>query len=439
MFSEQLVMFGFILIAFIVLLIFIRYWPFKIHRQKNSVLKYQKLNLLTGDIILLEIKEFEYEVAQLSKNGYEFCSFKELYDFTERKTIFPEKAFVILDDYAIPHLEKLISMELVTTSKNVIIFKPIIQNEGNNIVANSHKRVLFLLLCIISFNKLLFSQNRPSNQEFNNTRLRGVVIAESAVGTLTMVGLHYLWYKKFPHSRFHLFNDNNEWLNMDKVGHATTAYNICAFQYNTMQWCGLNNNRSNWIGGLTALGFQTIIEIFDGFSQKWGFSTGDMLANIAGTTLFMAQQFVWKEQRVQLKFSFHKTIYPQYNPGELGKNIWQRWLKDYNGQNYWLSVNPSSFMSNQTDFPRWLNLTFGYGADGMTGAVTNPAKIDNREIPEFKRVRKYFISADANINRLFNKASSPSLFLPALNIMKLPSPAFEFKRNTKMKFYSYYF
>ena len=95
-----------------------------------------------------------------------------------------------------------------------------------------------------------------------------------------MIGLHYLWYKKFPHSRFHLFNDNAEWLNMDKAGHATTAYNISALQYNTMRWCGINNNRSAWIGGLTALGFQTVIEIFDGFSQKWGFSTGDMLANI---------------------------------------------------------------------------------------------------------------------------------------------------------------
>ena len=310
---------------------------------------------------------------------------------------------------------------------------------SNNIVASSSKKVLFLLLCIISFNKDIFSQNNQSNLEFNSTRLRGVIIAESTVGTLAMIGLHYLWYKKFPHSRFHLFNDNNEWLNMDKAGHATTAYNICAFQYNTMQWCGLNNNRSNWIAGLTALGFQTIIEIFDGFSQKWGFSKGDMLANIAGTGLFMVQQFAWKDQRMQLKFSFHRTVFPKYNPGELGENKWQRWLKDYNGQTYWLSVNPSSFMNKKTDFPKWLNLVAGYGAGGMTGAVFNPATIGNKILPEFTRERKYFFSFDADIYRLFNKASSPLLFLPALNIMKLPSPAFEFKRNTKMKFYSYYF
>lgn len=298
------------------------------------------------------------------------------------------------------------------------------------------KQVFFVLFFITSFSNACFSQN---NINYNGKRLRQVVITESAVGTVAMIGLHYLWYKKFPHSRFHLFNDNSEWLNMDKAGHATTAYNISAVQYNAMRWCGLSNNRSSWIGGLTALGFQTVIEIFDGFSQKWGFSTGDMLANIAGTGLFMAQQFAWKEQRLQLKFSFHHTVFAQYNPGELGKNKWQRWLKDYNGQTYWLSVNPSSFMSSATTFPRWLNLTAGYGAEGMTGATVNPKEVDNKPIPEFKRALKYFFSLDADMYRLFNKANSSLLVLPVLNIMKIPAPTLEFKKNAKMKFYSFYF
>ena len=328
-------------------------------------------------------------------------------------------------------------MELVEANKNMFFFKPLIQDDENNIIENSAKRLLFLLLCIICFNEAALSQNNVTNEVIKNSRLRGVVLVESTIGTFAMVGLHYLWYKKFPHSRFHLFNDNNEWLNMDKVGHATTAYNFCAIQYNTMQWCGLNNRQSNLAGGLTALGFQTIIEIFDGFSQKWGFSTGDMIANITGTALFMAQQSVWKEQRVQLKFSFHKTIFPQFNPGELGKNKWQRWLKDYNGQTYWLSVNPSSFMSCKSDFPRWLNIAGGLGAEGMTGAVTNPAKICNIAIPEFKRKRKYFISADASIIKLFN--TSNSILLSIADIIKSPAPTIEFKKGATIKLHSLYF
>lgn len=328
-------------------------------------------------------------------------------------------------------------MQQVDANKILSFCKQLIKVDEINIVTNKTKGLFFLLLFIVCFNQNIHAQNNVASEGINYNRLKGVVLVESAVGTFAMVGLHYLWYKKFPHSRFHLFNDNNEWLNMDKIGHATTAYNFCSIQYNTMRWCGLNNRQSNLVGGLTALGAQTIVEIFDGFSQKWGFSTGDMLANITGTALFMVQQSVWKEQRVQLKFSFHKTIFPQYNPNELGKNKWQRWLKDYNGQNYWLSVNPASFMSSRSDFPKWLNIEGGIGAEGMIGAVTNPSKIGANLIPEFKRKRKYFISADANLPKLFN--SSNSILLSIANIIKLPAPAIEFKKGEAIKLHSLYF
>ena len=302
-----------------------------------------------------------------------------------------------------------------------------------------HYKLIVLLFLLISLSIYGYSQNGISNPAFNESRLRSVVIVESAVSTVAMTGLYYLWYKKFPHSRFHLFNDNSEWLNMDKAGHATTAYNICNIQYNAMQWCGLNNNRSAWISGLTAMGIQTIIEIFDGFSQKWGFSKGDMLANLVGTSLFMVQQFAWNEQRVQLKFSFHHTIFPQYNPNELGKNVWQRWLKDYNGQTYWLSINPYSFMNSKTSFPRWLNFAMGYGAEGMTGATINPREVDNKVIPEFKRYRQYYFSFDANMKNIFSASNSPLFLISIANIIKLPAPAIEFSQGKAWKFHPFYF
>ena len=50
----------------------------------------------------------------------------------------------------------------------------------------------------------------------------------------------------------------------------------------------------------------TTVEVFDGFSSEWGFSWGDMLANTTGTTLYISQELLWKEQRIVPKFSFHK-------------------------------------------------------------------------------------------------------------------------------------
>ena len=282
-----------------------------------------------------------------------------------------------------------------------------------------------------------FAQNIPP--PVNKQRLRTVIFTEAAVSTLTMVGLHFLWYKKFPRSRFHLFNDNAEWLSMDKVGHAVTAYNVSGIQYDVMRWSGVSNKNSAWVGGLTALGMQTIMEIFDGFSTKWGFSKGDMIANITGSALFTAQQLAWGEQRVRLKFSFHKTIYSAYNPSDLGANKWQRWIKDYNGQAYWLSVNPSSFMKSNTSFPAWLNISVGYGAEGMIGARTNPSAMGNKIIPSYKRQRQFYLSADADLKRFNLNTVHPQTLLALPNMLKMPAPALEFKKDSAVKFHWLYF
>lgn len=273
----------------------------------------------------------------------------------------------------------------------------------------------------------------------NHGRLNGVVITESVIATAGTIALHYLWYKKFPKSRFHLFNDNAEWLSMDKIGHATTAYNFSAIQYDMMRWSGVDNKKAAWIGGLTALGLQTMIEIFDGFSSQWGFSKGDMLANITGSALFVAQQLAWGQQRARLKFSFHKTIYSKYNPSELGANKWQSWLKDYNGQTYWLSVNPASFMSSNTSFPQWLNVSMGIGADGMIGARTNPSMIRNVRIPEFKRQHRYLFSLDVDLKRIDNENMDPRVLLTVPNALKFPAPALSFQKDSAVKFHVLYY
>lgn len=299
-------------------------------------------------------------------------------------------------------------------------------------------KMLFVSLVLVA-SVFECAAQQPYPPAVNNSRLGTVVISESIIATAGLIGLHYLWYKKFPRSRFHLFNDNAEWMYMDKLGHATTAYNMSAIQYDMMRWSGVNNTKATWIAGLTSLGLQTIVEVFDGYSQKWGFSKGDMLANILGSTLFMTQQFAWGEQRMRLKFSFHRTIYSKYAPAELGSNKWQSWLKDYNGQTYWLLVNPSSFLKSNTDVPRWLNISFGYGAEGMIGARSNPAKIGDRTIPDFKRVNRYLLSLDADLKRLDRNANRPNTLLSIPNMIKFPAPALELKKDTTAKLHWFYF
>jgi hypothetical protein len=296
-----------------------------------------------------------------------------------------------------------------------------------------------LSLCL-SLHLSLSAQNFfKASTTYNPGRVNGVIITESAIGTVATIGLQYLWYKKFPHSKFHFFNDNAEWLNVDKVGHATTAYNIAAFQNNLLRWGGVRNGTAALVGTLTALGFMTMIEIMDGHSTKWGFSKGDMLANIAGCVLFEGQQLLWHEQRISLKYSYHGTIFPGYYPAELGSNWPERMLKDYNGQSYWLSFNIASFLPASANFPRWLNLSAGYGAEGMIGAVKNPDQIDGRPIPPFRRYRQFYLSFDTDLYRIDGLSPLASSLLEINRLIKTPAPALEWNEVQGLKFHPFYY
>ena len=297
----------------------------------------------------------------------------------------------------------------------------------------------FICLLFSSIPGLTQSIFLPPSETYQPNRLKTVVITEVATGIAISAGLYFLWYKKHPRSHFHFFNDNGEWLQMDKIGHATTAYNIGAIQYDLMRWCGVENGTSILVGGLTSVGYMSIIEVLDGFSSKWGFSTGDMLANIFGAALFAAQQRGWNQQRISLKWSFHVSPYAKYYPAELGKNFVSRMLKDYNGQTYWLSINIASFLPGNSGFPYWLNASFGYGAEGMIGANHNPAQINGIPIPEFPRYRKFYFAPDADLFRIPTNSSLYNAAAYLTRFSKVPAPALEWNHLKGLRFYPLYY
>src|SRR5258708_17613950 len=171
------------------------------------------------------------------------------------------------------------------------------------------QRIVLLLLAILLLQALPLAVQEfcRNSKQYDPGRVTGVICAEAALGTAVTIGLNYLWYKKFPRSPFHFFNDNNEWLNMDKMGHATTAYNIAAIQSDLLRWGGVKAGTSALFGTLTALGFLSMIEIMDGHSVKWGFSKGDMLANLAGCLLVEGQQLLWGQERTVRRYVYDHT------------------------------------------------------------------------------------------------------------------------------------
>jgi hypothetical protein len=298
---------------------------------------------------------------------------------------------------------------------------------------------------------LAFSLNLPAQtssppsffypaQAPDTKRINGLVLSEAIGFSGALLALHFLWYKKFTHSRFHFFNDNREWLQMDKMGHATTAYNLGVLGTDVYRWSGMENNRAIWYGGTTGLLFLTAIELLDGFSSGWGFSGGDMLANTAGSALVIGQNLAWNEQRLSLKFSYHKSIYAAFRPEELGKGFGQRVLKDYNGQSYWLSANIWSFLAAGNGFPKWLNVAVGFGAEGMVSGSKDYVSDPAHPIPFFERSRKFFFSADVDFRRIPSTNQAALITFKAINFLKVPAPAIEFiPSKKKIKLDAFYF
>ncbi|MHC1775514.1 MAG: DUF2279 domain-containing protein [Lentimicrobium sp.] len=311
------------------------------------------------------------------------------------------------------------------------------------VISNLCKAGIFVFLFLIVFGKVMGQQPDTTiidttRSEVNKARLTGLIVGGSVIYAGTMFGLYQLWYKDYPQSSFHFINDNDEWLQLDKCGHATTAYYLGMVGYESFRWAGVGKRKSAWYGGSLGFMYLTVIEILDGFSAEWGASGGDLLANTFGSAAFISQQLIWEEQRFQIKWSVHLTDYAQYNPELLGRNILERVVKDYNGHTYWISANIHSFLKNESRFPKWLNVAAGYGGEGMTGASSNPSEIDGVPLPYFERYRKYYIAPDIDLSKIKTGSQTLNLLLKYLGIFKFPLPTLEFS-NKGVKFHAVYF
>lgn len=277
------------------------------------------------------------------------------------------------------------------------------------------------------------------SKEYNSKRVAKVLVAEGVLYAGSLIALNALWYKNYSSSKFHFFNDNAEWLQMDKAGHLMTSYQIGRIGINLMKWSGVERKKAIWYGGALGSVYQTTIELLDGFSSKWGFSSGDFTANTMGSLMLIGEELLWNEQRITLKFSYHQSRYPFYRPNLLGNKWTENILKDYNGQTYWLSANLNSFLNKENKFPKWLNISIGYGAEGMTGANLNPSYIDqdgNKIM--FERYRKYYLSFDADLTRIKTKSKFLKTCFTVFSCIKIPAPSLELNKNG-LKFRSLYY
>jgi uncharacterized protein YfiM (DUF2279 family) len=268
--------------------------------------------------------------------------------------------------------------------------------------------------------------------QFHVRRKWAAGLSVAAYGS-SLIALNHAWYNKFEKTSFHYFNDSGEWLQVDKVGHAWSAYNLSRASAALWRWTGINDRKAIWIGSLSGFSYLTVIEFLDAHSARWGWSWADMGANFMGSALFAGQELTWKEQKIQFKFSAHKKEYDpslQNRANDLfGSSLPERLLKDYNSQTYWMSFNLRS-LTNTSNLPAWLNISIGYGAEGLYGGFENIAYDKNGNITfnrrDIKRYRQWYLSPDIDLTRIKTNSRFLKTAFSIFNSVKIPAPALEF-------------
>lgn len=287
------------------------------------------------------------------------------------------------------------------------------------------RRILFLLFLWFSFG--VNAQIRQFPDSINRKKLNRVIISESVFYLAGISYLQYIWYHDKERVKFHLFDDSKGWMQIDKGGHALTAYKESYFGYFGLRNSGVNKRKSLIFGGPLGLVLQTPIEVFDGLYEGWGFSWSDMIANTAGSALLVAQEIAWDDQIIKLKMSYQRSKYADYKPYYLGENQLESFFYDYNGHTYWLSANLNKVIPSKR-IPNWLNIAVGYSANGMFNEFEN-----SNNFSSFTRHRQWLFSLDVDWTKIPTKNKYLRKILNSMLVLKIPFPALEWNKVDGLK------
>jgi Predicted periplasmic lipoprotein (DUF2279) len=333
-------------------------------------------------------------------------------------------------------LSKSIFSSNITSSKSLLHYAEF-SNKHPNICLQKNEAI----------NKIRSLKSEPivctANSELITTKeknKRQLIIGgfQAAAYAANFTALYYFWYKDYPLGKFHFFNDNEQYLQVDKVSHIYGSYLAGKMNMQMWKWAGASKKKYVWLGGASGLAYETIIEVLDGFSPNWGFSIGDYAANLVGTSLLIGQELLWNEQRIQVKYSTHSETYS--DPGlerfaisRDGKDAINRLFKNYNPQTYWFSCNIKSFFK-KAKVPSWLNVAFGYGAENIIGAYSNlrrdenGGEIDVEDI--YPRYRQFYLAPDIDLTKIKTKSKFLKTLFFVLNSFKFPTPSLELSKGS---------
>lgn len=222
-----------------------------------------------------------------------------------------------------------------------------------------------------------------------NLRRRNAAIIGGTAVALAAYGLTQWWDKGFTRhfrtEREGAFGLDTEFLGIDKLGHAYSAYVGVRTLTPFYEAVGNSPEDARRLAAWSAWGTLTAVEVIDGFSREYRFSHEDFIANTVGAVVgyALASNPEW-DDLIDLRLSYRPSPLSNFDPAG-----------DYAGQRYWLVAKADGVAAlRNVPVLRYLELSVGYGAPG----VDTPDEFSLHDFAQ--RRREVFVGLSLNLSRV---------------------------------------
>lgn len=226
----------------------------------------------------------------------------------------------------------------------------------------------------------------PAQSQAPGTATRNALLIGGASLAVAAYGADKWWRGGFgggfDTEREGWFESDTEFGGVDKLGHAYSNYVGVRLLTPIFEELGNSRSESISLAFWSTLAIYTAVEVLDGFSRKYHFSSEDAISNIAGVALGRAAEY---DSRLDDIFDFR--FYYRRSPYANG---WDP-LGDYSGQRYLLVLKADAFAPMRShDVLRYLEVAVGYGARGFDAGPD--AIVDRR--------RELYFGVSLNLSRV---------------------------------------
>jgi hypothetical protein len=268
---------------------------------------------------------------------------------------------------------------------------------------------------------------------------RPLRVTDLRPGTLSILGGAYFGVL----TALHIYQENTFWrqstsfrvrdnwdesLGANYGGHFAGGYFVSYISTEFLLASGVSLKLAPIYGALMGLGYQTYVEVLDGYGINFELSPYEVYSQTLGVAYYLASQYSPFLQNFVPKFNYYPSSW--YN--QLPKGGSQTPIDDYSAWNFWFSVNIPNLTHGTLKpvWPDWLHLAFGYGA---------------RNLDDPGEARIVTLAFDYDLGKLLPDGSSTwNWFKQSLNFIKLPSPTVEWRfsrygwKNLGTRFYLLY-